>query len=140
MGTEYQDYYNWKMPDGSTVVTRTPEPPQGYVPPSWQVIQGEQGPQGATGATGATGARGLDALPAAYDARYGWANPYASTQAPVQAPAQPQQSALPAAMAPTGGGMNPINLMSQFSGYNSPSSLMSMESNALRPKGPSWKI
>lgn len=131
MGTTYEDYYNWQMPDGTTVTTRSPEPPEGYVPPSWQVIQGEQG---------ATGPRGLDALPEAYDARYGWANPYASTQAPAQAPAQPQQSALPAAMAPTGGGMNPINLMSQFSGYNSPSSLMSMEANALRPQGPSWKL
>jgi len=128
MGTEYRNYYNWTMPDGSVVQTRTPEPPEGYIGLS-------QGPQGA---------RGLDALPEAFSAQYGWANPYMQTdmayQQPQYAPQQAAAPAAPPAVAPTAAYKNPISLMSQFSGYGSPTSLMSMESSALRPQGPSWKM
>jgi hypothetical protein len=128
MGTEYRNYYNWTMPDGSVVQTRTPEPPEGYIGLS-------QGPQGAAGA------RGLDALPEAFSAQYGWANPYMQTDMAYQQPQYaPQQAAAPPAVAPTAAYKNPISLMSQFSGYGSPTSLMSMESSALRPQGPSWKM
>jgi len=126
MGTEYQDYYNWTMPDGSVVVTRTPEPPDGYIGLS-------QGPQGATGA------RGLDALPEAFSAQYGWANPYMNTNAAYQQPQMPQQQqAAPTAVAPQAQRLNPVQLMGQYT--NSPSSLMSLEANQLRPEGPSWKM
>jgi len=140
MGTTYEDYYNWKMPDGSTVVTRTPEAPEGYVPPSWEVLQGPQGPQGATGATGATGPRGLDALPAAFSAQYGWANPYMQTDAAYQPPPVPAaQSQAPPTTMQGQQRINPISLMSQYSG-SSPSALMSMRAEQLRPQGPSWKM
>jgi hypothetical protein len=128
------NYYVFTMPDGSQITQENnPNPPPGYIPPTtYQYLQGPQG---------ATGPRGLDALPAAFDARYGWANPYMQTDAAYQPQApvnqQPQQD--PYAMAAQGQRVNPISLMSQYSG-SSPSQLMSMQSSQLRPQGPSWKM
>jgi len=127
MGTEYQNYYHWTMPDGSVVQTTTATPPEGYIGLS-------QGPQGAAGA------RGLDALPEAFSAQYGWANPYMQTDAAYQPPSVP--AAQPQAPPTTMQGqqrINPISLMSQYSG-SSPSALMSMKAEQLRPQGPSWKM
>jgi len=125
------NYYVFTMPDGSQITQENnPNPPPGYVPPNTLV----QGPQGATGP------RGLDALPEAFSAQYGWANPYMQYDAgyqPAQPAPQPAQS--PSAVQGAGGRVNPISLMGQFSG-SSPSALMTMEANQLRPQGPSWKM
>ena len=139
------NYYHWTMPDGSVIKTTKDEPPEGWIPPG----PGPAGPAGAAGAAGAQGPQGapgragLDALPQAWDPRYGWANPYMSTEAPAAAlaPQQPQSTPL-SAISPNGYsmGMNPISLMSKFSGYTSPQQLMSMDPSSLRPGTPSWKI
>lgn len=120
----------WTMPDGSTITTSTNTPPPGYIPPGPGPAgpQGEMGPQGPQGAAGA---KGLDALPEAWDPRYGWANPYNQSSAP-QAPI-PQDTGYGTMPIAPGGGMNPIQLMSQFSGYGSPKALMNMQAGQLAP-------
>jgi len=92
---------------------------------------GATGPQGPQGPQGAAGAKGLDALPEAYDPRYGWANPYNQASAPVPMPQDTGYGFMP--IAPGGGAMNPIQLMSQFSGYGSPRDLMDLQAGQLAP-------
>ncbi len=124
----------WTMPDGSTITTHTSTPPPGYVGPQPGApgAPGEQGPQGPQGDQGLPGAKGLDALPEAWDPRYGWANPYnqSSPVAPAPMPQDPNYGAM--SITP-GGGMNPIQLMSQFSGYGSPRDLMNLQAGQLAP-------
>ena len=123
----------WTMPDGSTITTHTNTPPPGYVGPQPGApgAPGATGPQGPQGPQGAAGAKGLDALPEAYDPRYGWANPYNQASAPVPMPQDTGYGFMP--IAPGGGAMNPIQLMSQFSGYGSPRDLMNLQAGQLAP-------
>lgn len=120
MGTTYENIYHWTMPDGSQVTTNSDTPPEGWVNPNQPVAQG------------------ISSLPQGFSPQYGWANPMAGQAAPQVVPQQPVGQGPQAILPQTG--MNPIQLMSQFGGYSSPSQLMSMEAGALKPEGPSWKI
>jgi len=116
------NYYHWTMPDGSVIKTTKDEPPEGWIPPG----PGPRGPAGTAGAAGAQGPRGAAGR---------------AGLAAALAPQQPQSTPL-SAISPSGYsmGMNPISLMSKFSGYTSPQQLMSMDPSSLRPGTPSWKI